>query len=75
MEERRGDFLDPPDRDALPLLDRERVIRRLHLNPGPEIAAPKMHGRFELERPRVTLLHGSAGWRREPGGVGRRPLP
>jgi site-specific recombinase XerD len=23
----------------------------------------------------VTLLHGSAGWRRELGGVGRRPLP
>src|SRR3954447_3577800 len=22
-----------------------------------------------------TLLHGSAGWRRELGGVGRRPLP
>ena len=24
---------------------------------------------------RDTLLHGSAGWRRELGGVGRRPLP
>src|SRR4051812_29365378 len=23
----------------------------------------------------VALLHGSAGWRRELGGVGRRPLP
>src|SRR5215213_8880644 len=23
----------------------------------------------------ITLLHGSAGWRRELGGVGRRPLP
>ncbi len=23
----------------------------------------------------ATLLHGSADWRREPGGVGRRPLP
>ena len=23
----------------------------------------------------ATLLHGSAGWRRELGGVGRRPLP
>ena len=23
---------------------------------------------------RATLLHGSAGWRRELGGVGRRPL-
>src|SRR3954464_11128753 len=23
----------------------------------------------------TTLLHGSAGWRRELGGVGRRPLP
>ena len=22
-----------------------------------------------------TLLHGSAGWRRELGGVGQRPLP
>jgi hypothetical protein len=22
----------------------------------------------------ATLLHGSAGWRRELGGVGRRPL-
>ena len=26
-------------------------------------------------RPWATLLHGSAGWRRELGGVGRRPLP
>src|SRR4051812_28388536 len=26
-------------------------------------------------RSAVTLLHGSAGWRRELGGVGRRPLP
>src|SRR4051794_7597355 len=25
--------------------------------------------------PNNTLLHGSAGWRRELGGVGRRPLP
>jgi hypothetical protein len=24
---------------------------------------------------RVILLHGSAGWRWELGGVGRRPLP
>ena len=24
---------------------------------------------------KATLLHGSAGWRRELGGVGRRPLP
>jgi hypothetical protein len=32
---------------------------------------------FQLQilEPGATLLHGSAGWRRELGGVGRRPLP
>jgi IS5 family transposase len=28
-----------------------------------------------IKRSIITLLHGSAGWRRELGGVGRRPLP
>ena len=39
-----------------------------------------LYFRFPLSLRRVedllaTLLHGSADWQREPGGVGRRPLP
>src|SRR3954469_7673397 len=31
-------------------------------------------GSYDAVRRYATLLHGSAGWRRELGGVGRRPL-
>jgi hypothetical protein len=38
-------------------------------------ASDYKHGQECDRRRRATLLHGSAGWRRKLGGVGRRPLP
>jgi hypothetical protein len=69
--------------DASPGDHPDEVTRRLapighkHINMRGILNArhPEFRSRLPQVKPAATLLHGSAGWRRELGGVGRRPLP
>ena len=52
--ERRSDFLDPFDGNALPLLDGERVIRRLQLNRRPTATGAEVQVSLEVQCRRIN---------------------